>query len=786
MSSTGIGARLPRKEDVRHLHGQSTFVGDLRLPHMLDVAFVRSPVAHAIIKPPQLEEADRANVFTAADIDVLPVIADATILGYKKVPYPVMAQGKVNFVGQILAACLAPTRALAEDLAERVLFDFDELDAITNAISATQPGGTVIHLEMPDNIFHQFELGESMDAIRSSAPVCVTRTYKMARQAMVPIEGRGVVATWDARTGQLVLYSSTQIPHVIKTGLSEFLKLDQNRIRVIAPDVGGGFGYKAVLHPEELILGFLACKLKRPVRWIQDRREHLTAGANCREHIYRMTAYGDESGKLLGLEADITVDAGAYSIWPHTCAFDALQAAGILPGPYTLSNYRVTGRTVATNKPPIQPYRAVARPGACFATELTIDALARAVKREAYVVRRENMVPAEAMPFRSATGKLYDSGDYRSALDTAIGTVDFAELRREQKERLADGRPLLGIGLASYTEHTAVSTSTIAPLGIALMPGHEHAMVRITPDGQVDIRTGVQSHGQGMETTFAQVASEVLGLDADLIQVTHGDTALTPYSTGTYASRCMVMVGGAIADACEKLIARMRPVAAHHLQSPADTLRFRDGAFHTDSASLSVQNLARIYYFSPADLPAGIDTGGLEVTGGYRPAQDSGAFAFSTQLAVVEIDRDFATVKLRDYVAVDDCGVRVNPMIVEGQIIGGIVQGLGTALFEEVPYDEAGQPLVSTLADYLVPGCGDVPMIRLFDTETASPHTRFGIKGIGEGGAIAPPAVIVNAVNDALLAFGVEVAEVPVTPTRIMKSLIAAGMEPIALRERRS
>ncbi len=783
MSSTGVGARVSRKEDFRHLHGQSTFVGDLRFPRMLDVAFVRSPVAHAVIKNVEIEPDDRAHVYTADDIDILPIIADATIAQYTKVPYPVMARDKANFVGQILAACLAPTRALAEDIAERVFFDFDELDAVTNAISASEPGARSIHPELSNNIFHQLAFGDGMDGIRSSAPVRVTRTYKLARQAMVPIEGRGVVATWDARVGQLVLYSSTQIPHVIRTGLSDFLKIDQNRIRVIAPDVGGGFGYKAILHPEELILGYLAYKLKRPVRWIEDRREHLMAGANCREHIYNVTAYGDESGKLLGLEAEIIVDAGAYSVWPHTCAFDAIQAAGILPGPYQLQNYRVTAKTVATNKPPIQPYRAVARPGACFATELTIDALARAVKREAHIVRRENMIPVEAMPFRSVTGKLYDSGDYRSALDTALGAVDFVALRREQQERLTDGRPLLGMGFAAYTEHTAVGTSTLAPLGTKLMPGHEHATVKITPDGRVDIRTGVQSHGQGMETTFAQVASEVLGLDTELIQVTHGDTALTPYSTGTYASRCMVMVGGAVADACDRLIARMRPVAAHLLQSTAGTLQFRDGAFHTGSASLSLREIAWVYYFSPAELPSDVDPGGLEVTGGYRPAQDSGAFAFSAHLAVVEIDRDFATVKLRDYVAVDDCGIRVNPMIVEGQIIGGIVQGIGTALLEEVRYDETGQPLASTLADYLVPGCGDVPTIRLFDTETPSPHTRFGLKGVGEGGAIAPPAAIVNAVNDALLPFGAEVAEVPVTPARILDALAAAGIAPGMSRE---
>jgi len=779
MSATGIGASVPRKEDWRHLHGKSTFVGDLSFPRMLDVAFVRSPVAHAVLKQAVIEPEDRARVFISADFGTVgPIVADGTIPGYIKTDYPVMARDKANFVGQILAACIGPTRAEAEDLAERVFFDFDELDAVTDAIAATEAGAPTIHPELPDNIFHRLELGQDFEEIRATAPVRVTRTFRLARQAIVPMEGRGVVALWDERVNQLVVYSSTQVPHLIRTALSEFLKLDQNRIRVIAPDVGGGFGYKAILHPEELILGALAWKLKRPVRWLEDRREHLTAGANCREHIYKMTVFGDTQGHLLGLDAEIIVDAGAYSIWPHTCAFDAIQAAGILPGPYQLSNYRVIARTVATNKPPIQAYRAVARPGACFATELTIDALAREVKREAYLVRRENLVPVEAMPYKSVTGKLYDSGDYRRSLDIALGAIDLAALRAEQTERLADGRALLGVGFATYTEHTGVSTSVVAWMNTRLMPGHEQAAVRIGPDGGVDIRTGVQSHGQGMETSLAQVASQVLGIHTDQIQVTHGDTALTPYSTGTYASRCMIMVGGAVGDACDKLIGRMRIAAAHLMQRRPEDLVFRDGAFHAESASMTIQEIAHVYYFAPAELPDDIDAGGLEIIGGYRPKIDSGAFAYSTHVAVLEIDRDFATVKLRDYVAVDDCGIQVNPMIVDGQIWGGIVQGIGTALYEEVRYDVAGQPQASTFADYLVPGCGDVPKIRLFKTETASPFTRFGIKGVGEGGAIAPPAAIVNAVNDALLPFGAEVAEVPVSPARILHALEEVGLSP--------
>lgn len=478
MNSTGIGASVPRKEDRRHLLGKSTFVGDLVFPRMLDVAFVRSPVAHAVLSDVKIDDADRARVFTERDLGTTgPIVAEGTIPCYIKTDYPVMARDKANFVGQILAACVAPTRAEAEDLAERVFFDFDELEAVTDAAAGSLPGAPNIHPELPDNIFHRLEQGADFAEIRATAPVRVSRTFRLARQAMITMEGRGIVALWDERANQLIVYTSTQSPHLIRNGLSDFLKLDQNRIRVIAPDVGGGFGYKAILHPEELILASLALKLKRPVRWLEDRREHLIAGANCREHIYNMTVYGDAQGKLLGLDSEIIVDAGAYSIWPHTCAFDAVQAAGILPGPYQIENYRVIARTVATNKPPIQAYRAVARPGACFATELTIDALVRAVKREAHLVRRENLIPVEAMPYKSVTGKLYDSGDYRQSLDTALGAIDLAALRREQKARLADGRALLGIGFATYTEHTGVSTSILAWMNTRLMPGHEQAAV---------------------------------------------------------------------------------------------------------------------------------------------------------------------------------------------------------------------------------------------------------------------------------------------------------------------
>lgn len=785
MAHKGIGASLPRKEDRRHLHGRSQFVGDLSFPGMLDVAFVRSPAAHARIAGIEIPEGAENRVFTAVDMpEVGPIVAKGTIPGYTATPFPVLARDKVTFVGQLVAICVAASRAEAEDLCEEVFVDLEDLPVLTDPFAAMEAEAPKLHEELERNLYHQADNGADIEELRRSAPVKVSRRYKLARQAMVPLEGKGVVALWDERARQLVVYTSTQSPHLIRTGLAEFLGLEQGRIRVVAPDVGGGFGYKAILHPEELALAWLALHLKRPVRWLEDKREHLTAGANAREHHYKVEAFADAQGRILGIDAELVVDAGAYSIWPHTSAFDALQAAGILPGPYAIPNYRVRTWTVATNKPPLQPYRAVARPGACFAIELTVDAVARAVGREASAVRRDNLVPAAAMPYRSVTGKIYDSGDYPQSLDRALALLDLPALRAEQARRMDEGGPLLGVGFATYTEHTAVSTSTLAPLGIAMVPGHEQAMVRLLPDGGLEVRVGVQSHGQGMETTFAQVASEILGIDPEDIEVVHGDTALTPYSTGTYASRAMVMAGGAVADACERLVGRLRLAAGHLLQCDPAALELWEGSFRGGSGSIAVTELARIWHLSPQELPADADPGGLEVTGGYRPEVDTGAFAYSTHAAVVEIDRDFGTLRLLDYVAVDDCGTRVNPMIVDGQVLGGVVQGIGTGLFEEVPFDDIGQPLTSTLADYLLPGAGDIPAIRLDHMTTPSPHTRFGIKGVGEGGAIAPPAALANAVNDALHALGSrtdgevadgEVTEVPLAPHRVLKALAAAG-----------
>jgi carbon-monoxide dehydrogenase large subunit len=607
----------------------------------------------------------------------------------------------------------------------------------------------------------------------AEAPVIVRREYHTARQVMNPLEGKAVLAHWDDRLDQLVVYTSTQVPHMIRTGIAEHLGVDHGQVRVIAPDVGGGFGYKCVLQPEELCIAWLAYTFRKPFRWTEDRREHLISGANCREHHYVVTAYADARGKLLGLEAEITVDAGAYSVWPFTSCLEGTMAGRHLPGPYVVPAYRARTFSVATNKPPIVPYRGVARTGICFAMELTIDAIARAVGREPWEVRRENLVAEAAMPYKSISGNVYDSGNYPKSLDIARERIGLPAIRARQSKAAGTDK-LIGVGFASYIEMTAHGTALFAAAGYPFTPGFEQAAVRFTPDGGLEVRVGVHSHGQGMETSLAQIGHEVLGVPVAKIAVLHGDTALTPFSTGTYASRSITMAGGAVARACRKLKERMVTIAAHLLQcGPAD-VSLRDGVFYGPAGDISVRDIAVTWYSYPQRLPAGVDTSGLEVTEGFKPKVDTGQFSYGTHSVVVEVDRTLGTLTFLDYVIVEDCGRMVNPLIVEGQTLGGAAQGIGTAMLEEMPFDANGQPLASTLADYMLPSATDIPAIRMHHIETLSPNTEFGIKGVGEGGAIPPPAAIFNAVNDAVASLGIEFTETPLSPRRILTALAAA------------
>jgi len=774
-SRYGVGASLPRKEDHRLLHGRGEFVADIAMPGTMDVAFVRSPLAHARLLDLTKPHGDETEVVTAADLDgVRPIVARSGLPGFKVSEQPVLAVDRTRYAGEPIAACLGETRAAAEDVASRVMLDLEELPAVADMLRARHPDAPLLHREWGDNVYLESAVDDDLEEIQRRAAVTVTRTFRTARQCMSPLEGRGVLAYWDRRLEMLVVHTSCQIPHIVRTGLAECLGLEQGQVRIVVPDVGGGFGYKGILLPEEVVLGWIAMHRDHPVRWIEDRREQLVANANCREHHYVITGHAAADGTLLAIDCEAHVDAGAYSAYPFSACLEAAQVASILPGPYVFEGYRCRTWSMATNKPPILPYRGVARTGVCFALEVLLDAIARALDMDPVALRLKNLVHPQQMPFDNITGKHFDSGDYPECLRRAAAAIDLPSVRERQRRGEPDGRRI-GVGFSIFCEQAAHGTSVYAAWGVPMIPGHEQAGARMTPSGGLELRVGVHSHGQGLETTLAQVAHEVLGIDPDKVKVVHGDTALTPYSTGTWGSRAMVMAGGAVAAACDALSERIAALGAHLLQARREEVAVRDGGVYGPSGHVSLEEVARLWYLQPEHLPEDADPRGLEVVQGYKTEVDSGTFSYAAHACVVALDLECGEIELLDYVVVEDGGVLVNPMIVDGQVYGGAAQGIGTALYEEMPYNEAAQPLASTLADYHLPGACEIPAVRIEHMETPSPYTRFGQKGIGEGGAIGPPAAIANAINDALSELGAEVDSTPVTMKKVLAKIMAAS-----------
>jgi aerobic carbon-monoxide dehydrogenase large subunit len=771
----GVGSSVRRVEDRRLLEGGGQYLADIEIPGMVDLAFLRSPVAHARLRGVEIPAACSGCVFLASDIAFAkPIVAVSAAPGFRYSEYPPLARDKLRFVGEMVAMCIAPTRAEAEDIAQSCTLDIEELPPIWDIDVALSPASPRVHDGWDDNVYVRGAITTGdLEAVKASAPIRVEKTLRMGRHAGVSLETRGVLAYHDRRLDELVVWSSTQFPHVIRTALARALGIAESRLRVVAPDVGGGFGITNNFAPEELAVAALALKLGRPVRWIEDRREHLIASPHAREHRYRLVAYADRSGRIRGLEAEVIVDAGAYSVWPWTASMEAGMSAGIMTGPYDIPVYHGRAITVCTNKSPLGPYRGVGRSGACFAIETMIDAVARACGRNPEDVRVENMVPPEAMPYRSATGKLYDSGDYPACARRAIAALNPPAIRARQRQGEPDGR-LIGFGVASYTEQSAHGTAEWVARGLPVVFGYEPALARVTPDGKLILFVGIQNHGQGLETTLAQVAHQELGIPVADVVVRHGDSSVSPYGMGTFASRSMTMAGGAVSRACAMLAAKMKRIGAHLLQAPADAVTLRDGAVFFGEQKATFAEIGEAATLHPERLPAGEEPG-LEANAVYEPGRSTGAFSYATHACTVAVDPGTGKVELLDYVVCHDCGTMVNPMIVEAQVVGGVAQGLGTALYEEIPYDDNGQPLASTFLDYLIPGAPEVPDVRVLHMETPSPHTRFGIKGMGEGGAIAPPAAVLNAVNDALRPLGADVAETPITPERVLDAIITAS-----------
>lgn len=769
-SSGWIGASLLRKEDARHLAGKAMFVADVRLPGLQDIAFVRSQIAHgritSIIKP----AGSQNRVFTIADFPSLNVLeAGPELDAFRQSPYPALASDKVRYVGQAIAACVETTRARAEDLAELVQVECTELPAVVDAIEAMSPGSARLFENWADNAYIARTISAGDRSLLKDAPIRLRRRFRMNRQATVSLETRGVVAHWDARLEELVVHLSTQGGHVMRLGLARALGLPENQIRVIAPDVGGGFGGKNRLLPEEIAVCAIALKVGHPVRWIEDRREHLLASVHCRDHHYDLTVTADREGRLLGIEGDVYIDAGAYALWPTGSFMEASMAAGNLPGPYRVKALSVNTLTVATNKAPMGPYRGVARPGACFAIERLVDEVALHMGIEPYELRKRNLVTREEMPFVTVAGLKLDTGDYHDALDTAAAMVDIPAVRARQAARKA-GEPRIGVGFAVYTEQSGHGVVEWSKRKSRVVPGYESANVRMLPDGSVVIHVGVQNHGQGHETTLAQIAAHELSLDPSQIKIRYGDTATTPFGFGTFASRSIVFAGGAVGTTCRRLAEKIRLIGAHFLQADPKNVRIVDGQVVGQSGSVAFHEIALAANIRQELLPHGMDPS-LDMTGTYEPAESAGVFSYGTHAVVVEVDESTGGVKILDYAVSEDCGTMINPMIVDGQVQGGIAQGIGTGLYEEIPFNADGQPLATTFADYMMPCATEIPTVRIAHSVTPAKVTEYGVKGVGEGGAIAPPAALANAVADAFRDCKASFNETPLTPRRVWEAV---------------
>jgi aerobic carbon-monoxide dehydrogenase large subunit len=779
-----LGARVKRVEDPRFLTGRARYVDDIVRPRMLHAAFVRSTIAHAEITGVD-STAAAAHPGVRAVMDgrqmaerALPIVCNSLVPSWQETRYPALAADRVRFVGEAVAAVVADDRYVAEDASELVLVDYAPLPAVASIAEAIADGAPRLHDGWEDNFFvKRHFVGGDPDRAFAEAAGTLQLDLRSNRHSGIPLETRGCIAEYDDAEETLTLWTATQIPHLVRTGLADVLQMPENRIRVIAPDVGGGYGIKGHLFPEEIAVCVLAMEVGRPVKWIEDRREHLLASIHAREHEHRLEVAYTEDGTVLGLRARVYVDCGAYSVYPWTSTMDTGMALGILPGPYRIRHYECEAYSVTTNKCPLGPYRGVSRPAACFSIERAMDEVARATGLDPFEVRRRNLVRPDEFPYQSVTGLVYDSGSFHEALEEVCRQADLDGMRAEQERARAEGR-LLGIGFACYTEQTAHTTNEFIKRGVPIIFGYDTATVRMDPSGKVAVYVSTHSHGQGHETTYAQIVADQLGLGLGDVKVFFGDTASAPYGHGTFASRSAVLAGGASHRAAGKVREMLVDFAAHELEADAADMELGDGEAFVRGApgrGVKIADLARWAYHRPERLPPGMEPV-IEAVASYDADPGTGTFANAAHLTLVEVDPDTGGVDLLRYAVVEDCGRMINPLVVDGQVHGGVAQGIGGALLEELVYDENAQLTTTTFLDYRLPGATDIPRISVSHLETLSPFTIEGIKGMGEGGAIAPGPALASAVEDALRPLGqVFVNELPLTPERVRRFAEQAG-----------
>ena len=756
-----VGAKIKRREDPRLIRGLAHYVDDINLPDTLHVAILRSPYAHARITSLETEAARQHSgvvaVFTGAEIKdqigPLPTTADNPTLRVPK--HYVLAVDKVCYVGEGVAAVVAEDRYTARDALDLIRVEYKPLPVVSDPEKALAPGSPVIHSEWPDNVAFRWDhkQGNLTKAFKQAHKIVRQRLVHQ-RLAPIAIEPRGVLARYLSGEKELTVWSSTQIPHILKTHLSQMLKLPENQVRVIAPEVGGGFGSKLNVYAEEALLGYIALKLNRPVKWSEGRRENIQATIHGRGQVGEVEAAVKKDGTILGLRYKVIADIGAYHqlFTPAIPPFTGLMLSGC----YKIPAISIELTAAFTNKISTDAYRGAGRPEATYVIERILDRVAQELGIDPVKVRRKNFPKPAEFPFKTATGLAYDSGNYQAALGKALKLVGYEKLRREQKRLRSRGR-YLGIGLSTYVEICAMG------------PGFwEYGKVEVEPSGRVKVFSGASPHGQGQETSFAQIVADELGVELDDITVIHGDTASVPKGIGTFGSRATAVGGIAVYQAAQKVKEKAREIASHLLEVDPEDLNFSDGRFSVKGVpkkGLTIKQIGQEAH-QAGRLPKKMEPG-LSAESTFEPSNFT--FPFGTHICVVEVEPQTGRVEIKKYVAVDDCGKVINPLLVDGQIQGGIVQGLGQALFEEVIYDENGQLLTGSLMDYALPRAADLPRLNLTRTETPTPVNPLGIKGIGEAGTIGSTPAVVNAVVDALAPFAVTHIDMPLTPQKIWR-----------------
>jgi carbon-monoxide dehydrogenase large subunit len=771
-----IGARVKRTEDPRLLTGRGSFVDD-RQVNALHVAFRRSEHAHARIVSIDCTAARAAPgvvaVFTVDDLTVNPLVAASRMKGYYATPILPLAREKVRYVGEPIVGVIAENRYLAEDAAELIEIAFEPLPHAADPAEAVKADAPLLHEAAGTNVLvaRDFKRGD-VDAAMAAAPVRVSGRFRMHRKTAVAIEPRACLGEYDAGRDALTLHSATQIPGIVRDALCDALDLPGHRLRVIAPDVGGGFGGKGSLYPEEIFVCAAARKLGRAVKWTSDRMEDLAATSQGFDEIVDAELGLDAQGHMLALRADAIGDVGAYSIYPWTAALEPVQVVSFLPGPYRIEAYRGRVQAVATAKAPTGPYRGVGRPISTFVMERLVDMAAAKLKLDPRELRARNLVRADEFPYKAASGIVWDRSGFVECLDAACNTIGYGAQRAKQVEARAAGK-WFGIGIASYAELTGIGSRISVAPGMPINTGTETATIRIDATGAVTAAFGIAAHGQGLETTLAQVVAEHLGARFEDIRIVQGDSAAVPGGTGTYASRSTVLAGGAATLAAQAVREKLLNAASHLLEAAPADLVAHDGriAVAGTDRSVTFREVARAVYSAMGRLPPEARAE-LAATKSYDPV--FGTTTCATHIATLEIDPRTYEVKLGRYVVAEDCGKIINPQIVDGQVHGGVAQGIGAALYEEVVYDSEGQLHTASLVDYLVPAASEIPSMQVVHLDAASPTTLGGFRGMGEGGTIGAPAAIANALGDALSPLGIEIDELPVTPERLFRLIRAA------------